>query len=282
MGTGSFIFASKYSHLGVLGTGLLGPGPTLMCLLLRLVKEGKYKHRTGNWCKKENSRVLHPNGALMWKSLIPLAANVLTNVGYFIVLTLAWKLSKAAELNQGVITTLLSLASLINIVIFYFKFGEKVSTLHLIGVFLMIACVICISMAATKGDKEDYDTNESLGLSQTASGIAAVVFGILSAIFMSTKHYFIRQYKSNYPGVDMGIDSGLIEFMIFSILLIPLRDNFAYTWTDLLIGSIAGILGCLGRIFIAIGISVGIAGPAQSLMSTHALHQTFWSAVVAG
>lgn len=80
-------------------------------------------------------------------------------------MSLAWGFAKAAGLNQGVISTLLSLASLFNIVIFYFKFGETVSALHLIGVFLMLACVLCISMAATKGGKKDFDEDDSMGLS---------------------------------------------------------------------------------------------------------------------
>ena len=51
---------------------------------------------------------------------------------------------------------------------------------------------------------------------------------------------------------------------------------------ELLIGGVAGILISSGRILISIGVSLGLAGPAQSLMSTHALHQAFWSAMVAG
>ena len=110
----------------------------------------------------------------------------------------------------------------------------------------------------------------------------AAGLGVVSAIFMSTKHLFIRLYKSNYSGVDMGIDASLIEFFLISFLLIPLSNKFDYNWTDIIIGSIAGILICSGRICNTIGVSKGLAGPAQSLMSTHALHQTFWSAVVAG
>ena len=165
MGTGSFVFASRFSDLGILGTGLLSPGPTIFCLVLRLFSECKYRRKNNYWCKKECSRVVYPDGSLMWKSLIPVLVNVFTNSGYILVMSLAWGFAKAAGLNQGVISTLLALASLINIVIFYFKFGEKVSALHLIGVFLMLACVVCISIAATEVDKEDFDEEDSMGLS---------------------------------------------------------------------------------------------------------------------
>ena len=66
--------------------------------------------------------------------------------------------------------------------------------------------------------------------------------------------------------------------------LIPLlkRPDFTLSWTDLAIGTLAGSLMTVGRILIAIAVAEGIAGPAQSLMSTHALHQALWTALLAG
>lgn len=46
-------------------------------------------------------------------------------------------------------------------------------------------------------------------------------------------------------------------------------------------GSIAAFLIGNGRILIAIAVAEGIAGPAQALMSTHALHQALWTALLA-
>ena len=46
-------------------------------------------------------------------------------------------------------------------------------------------------------------------------------------------------------------------------------------------GSIAAFLISNGRILIAIAVAEGIAGPAQALMSTHALHQALWTALFA-
>ena len=58
------------------------------------------------------------------------------------------------------------------------------------------------------------------------------------------------------------MDSNIFEYLFLSFLLIPLADKFEYTQKDLLIGSAAGILAALGRVFIAIGVADGIAGPA--------------------
>lgn len=65
-------------------------------------------------------------------------------------MSLGWKYAQACGMNQGVISTLLSLASLFNIISFYLVFGERISCLHLIGVTLMLACIVCISLEATE------------------------------------------------------------------------------------------------------------------------------------
>ena len=59
------------------------------------------------------------------------------------------------------------MATLFNIVIFYIKFGEKISFLHCIGVVLMIACILCISLEAASKTEEDvgFNKDETLGLS---------------------------------------------------------------------------------------------------------------------
>ena len=79
---------------------------------------------------------------------------------------------------------------------------------------------------------------------------------------MSTKHLFIRMFKTNYSGVDMGIDSSIIEYALFLFFLSPLSQELAIGWREIGIGCIAGVLICLGRILIAIGVSNGLAGPA--------------------
>ena len=53
----------------------------------------------GTWCKAEGSRVLDKEGNLMWKSLIPVITNVLTNVLYLLVMAVGWKLAKASDMN---------------------------------------------------------------------------------------------------------------------------------------------------------------------------------------
>ena len=80
----------------------------------------------------------------------------------------------------------------------------------------------------------------------------------------------------------MGIDASIFEFGLFCLFLIPLSQELTIGWREIGIGAAAGTLICLGRIFLAIAISNGLAAVVQALMSTHALHQAVWSAAVAG
>ena len=76
----------------------------------------------------------------------------------------------------------------------------------------------------------------------------------------------------------------MLEFLILSLFLIPLSNNDSYeiTWRDLGIRMAAGLLMCLGRVFVTIGVAIGLAGPAEALMCTHSLYQSLLSAIFDG
>lgn len=148
MGTGAFLYAANYSDYGLDGSGVLGPGAFIVFLLMKVVRELIFRKKTGSWVKTKNSSWVKEDGKVRWSSLIPLLCNMGVNIGYTIVMTFAWNFAEQANLNQGVISSLLSFASVFNVVVFYFVFGEKVSKLHLIGVAFMFCGIACIGAAA--------------------------------------------------------------------------------------------------------------------------------------
>ena len=149
----------------------------------------------------------------------------------------------------------------------------------------MLGSIVCISVEATK-EKEvssSFDSTDAMGFSQLAAGVLAILCGLCGAILLSTKHLFIRLYKANYSGIDMGIDASMCEFfLLFCLFISPLSQVLAIGWREVLIGSAAGILIGSARICMAIGVSTGLAAPANALNSTLALYQAFWSAMLAG
>ena len=216
-----------------------------------------------------------------------------TNNGYFFALTYAWEFAKLGGMNQGVISTLVSFASVFNIIAFYFLYNEKISCTQFMGVLLLIGCAMCLVFEAgsKKSEVSEVDmeidgeiVEDSNGLSERTNAFFAILCGFLGPILMSTKHAFIRKYKNQlgYGGFSQATDSNVIEYLILCFFLIPLASTFDYTFKDLLIGAVAGILASLGRVFIAIGVADGLAGPAQACMSTHAIHQTLWTTFVGG
>ena len=227
------------------------------------------------------------DGKIKWSNLVPFLGNVTVNVSYLIVMTYAWHFAKLGGINQGVVSALLALASLINVITFYFGFGEKISYIHLVGVVFMVASVVCIGAAAGShsGESEsDLELEEGGGRSKTLNGVLAILCGLGGPTVVSTQHFIIRKYQKQYNGISQALDAAILEFLILTLFLIPLSENpdFNIEWKDLGVGMAAGLLMCLGRIFVTIGVAIGLAGPAEALMSTHALYQSLLSAIIDG
>ena len=178
MGTGAFIFASKYSEQGLLGTAVLGPMTFVVYTFVKLVREVSFKCRTGSWVKSKNSVWITDEGKIRWSSLIPLLNYIIFNIAYVLVMTVAWRFARKAGLNQGVITTNLFFASIINCVTFYCFFGEKISKLNLIGVALMCLAIGCFMVAAALNSEDDIDEDvDTGGRSPLENGFLALTIG---------------------------------------------------------------------------------------------------------
>ncbi len=186
MGTGAFIYASNYAKYGIFGTGLMGPFNFVFYILLKAIRESRYRCKNLSWVKPKNSIWFKIDGSVRWSSLVPLLVHIVTNMGYNISMTYAWTFARQANLNQGVITTLLSLSSVINAVTFYFGFGEKLRWLHLAGVILMLIGIAFIGAAAASNDDESEKELDTGGRSTTLNGILALTIGFCGPICIST------------------------------------------------------------------------------------------------
>ena len=189
MGTGSFIFASEYSELGYEGGGLCGPGVFIVFLLVWVIRESIFRVKNGKWTKSgdESRLIWGPNGQgnegkVKWSNMIPLIGNISINVGYLVVMTYAWYFAELGGLNQGVISALLALASLINVISFYFGFGEKISYVSLVGVIFMVASILCIGAAAgskgTDSDDSEEGKQDDGGRSKAMNAFLGVLIGL--------------------------------------------------------------------------------------------------------
>ena len=73
-------------------------------------------------------------------------------------LTYAWQFAKASGVNQGIISSLCSASSIIDIVTFYYFFGERTNIAQFIGIGLMMLGLSLISTASSS------EINDDLGL----------------------------------------------------------------------------------------------------------------------
>jgi hypothetical protein len=107
---------------------------------------------------------------------------------------------------------------------------------------------------------------------------------MLAPLLMSSKHFIIRKFQKEYDPFSQTIDGFIIEYSFFTCLAVYLGFYGApdLSLRNLIIGTIAGLLFSLARINMSMAIALGIAGPAQALISTHSLYQTMWSAVLDG
>jgi len=147
MGTGCFIYASSFSGLGIVGTGTYAPGGFVFFLTIKIFMVIAHKLKTGFWVKRANSTLVYPDGKIRWRNLIPLGSNAALNASYTCIMTYAWTYAKRGGLNQGIISTLLSLTTVINIGLFYCLFKEKVTAVQVIGIIIMIGCIVCLGFA---------------------------------------------------------------------------------------------------------------------------------------
>ena len=117
------------------------------------------------------------------------------------------------------------------------------------------------------------------GRSATLNGVLALCVGMGGPIIISTQAYIIRKFSTHYSGIDQSIDAAPIQNLIFCFFLLPLKSEMTITVEDILVGAAAEGLMETARVLLAYGIEKGLAGPAQALMSTHALWQVICGAI---
>ena len=188
-------------------------------------------------------------------------------------MTYAWGFSVQAGLNQGIITSLMNLLAIFDCIVFYFAFGEKVGKIHIIGVALMIAGIVCIGFAVAVGEEEELDEEiDTGGRSKTLNGILAISIGLGGPISIAIQHYFIRKFSGRYSGIAQAFDVAPIQNAIFCCFLPQLSQKLDITFEDIMVGGAAGCMMEVARVLIAYSIAEGLAGPVTAIINTNVVY----------
>mmetsp|Transcript_17523 Transcript_17523/g.29546 ORF Transcript_17523/g.29546 Transcript_17523/m.29546 type:complete len:209 (+) Transcript_17523:304-930(+) len=149
LGVANFILGVKIAGTGIYGVGFTGPVCLVGLIIFRLQEAVRNKmakgsfidSSTSNWFKRHDRKVKFQR-----RNLVALAGNFVPNLMILICLTLGFKYAALGGLNQGILPTLTSLASIFTVIVFYFRFYELISFIQLVGIAIMIVSVVYLGL----------------------------------------------------------------------------------------------------------------------------------------
>lgn len=213
-------------------------------------------------------------------NLAPLLGNWYGNTAHVFLFTYAFKFAKLGGLNQGVIPIMTIFASIFNSIAFYLAFGEIISMPKIFGMIIACSCVVFLSLDSAGKKEIEVEYEEGYDKSQSVYAFFALGLAFLVPIGFSLKHFCIRKYKGSYDSLNLPLDSGIFEMLFCCIFSVYYQIQVGFTARDFFLGGVSGVLQLNGRIFMALGVSEGLGGPAQSLMSTNAVVMTVLTCIV--
>lgn len=113
--------------------------------------------RCGQWIDYSKSNFFTPEKKFRADHIWCLFWNGMANFISLATNTLAYKFAYIAGMNQGIISAESCFASVFNVIAFYFIYKEKISVAQLVGIFLMLGCVACLSLETKNKDSEVED-----------------------------------------------------------------------------------------------------------------------------
>ena len=233
IGCGSYFYASRYAQYGLSAAAILGPGTLAVFTLIKIGRVLYHRFKHGRWTHaKDSAWWKSDTNSVRWSSLIPLIVTLVTSYSFTICMTYAWGFAVQAGLNQGIISSVMNLLAVFDCIVFYFAFGEKVGWIHIVGVTLMIASIVCIGFAVSSNEdeeevdvvEEEDDQIDTGGRSKTLNGIFAIVIGLGAPTSLTIQHYFIRKFSGVYTGEAQAFDVAPLLNLIFCFFIPQLMD----------------------------------------------------------
>jgi hypothetical protein len=110
--------------------------------------------------------------------------------------------------------------------------------------------------------------------------VYALSLAILVPFHFSFKHFLIRKYKGSYNHNFLPVDSSILEMGACTVFTFVYAYNNGLEFDKLILGTFAGLGLVFGRIFIALAVAEGQAGPSQAIMSTNSVYLTIFAITI--
>ena len=200
-----------------------------------------------------------------WTNVTGLLLRTVVNIAFQSTTMLAFMYAKDAGINQGLITSLFSTYCVFTSFIFFFLFGEKLKFKFLIGISLMLACVVLVSVA--QKPKAHYQALHA-GDEDNSSSQIAIAFGLLSpfliSIFISVSRYWSQTF--NYRSIDFTVDT----FMLMGFIEVPFfvwyQLGVGYSLRAIVCGLGASFGQIMGTCLMIYSATYGLAGPSSAMV----------------
>lgn len=165
-----------------------------------------------------------------------------------VVSNLCFMFAAKSGVNGGIISTIFSSSSIFSIVIFYFKYGQKVTKIDYLGTLLIISSVVLIAFGGATDTSVEVAEEErkEMNFYLAISLLFAVGTGfVLSLNTASVQYTIMASFELDQANYDGGGMLGLI--------LLPFYLYFVTTFTlmDLWIATVVVITVTIGVIFLS-------------------------------
>lgn len=168
-----------------------------------------------------------------------------------------------SNINRGIISTIFSSSCIFTFIIFYIKYGQKITKNDAFGTFFILVCVALISLG---GSNQSGDTNLTYL-------ILALVMAVLTGLNLSLNTVHIQYvFETGFDIDQSNYDGNFYVALLYIPFVIAYRDKFSAEIYGL--STMAVIFGTLGVIFFCRALKYGNAGPVQAIDNTKTIVQS--------
>lgn len=146
-------------------------------------------------------------------------ALAMPSLAALILVAYCFKYAKMAGINQGCMPCIFTAQIFYVSLLFYCKFGEKISKVKLLGTVLMVPCIIFISLggrsshdSASSAKDEDVSEGETIAdgpVSLEQIALISIAFALIAPVLWTVMAFYSRVAEPcfNFNLFDLAIDA---------------------------------------------------------------------------
>ena len=223
---------------------------------------------------------LKPHLSIYWTRVFVLIFVAIVHVLQHWTFIISYQYATLANLNNGIVMTVLASKPVFSSVSFYFLFKQRLERFELIGVVFLLCSVVMIGVSS-EGQEVNGDPNSTIYV------VISILLLFLSSALVATRtvvmKYFLA-YDSNQVNVSAFYNfySFCQNFVMLIVFSVDMSLGFTFEIIEVILAQITGILWSICAFIIAYVNLRGKAGTSDALIETCVVYQTIMDAIVFG